>query len=292
VGRADRFVATTWWTAHVAARALGGEPFLYLIQEYEPYTFSMSTWAALAEQSYRFPHTALFSTELLREHFRRHGIGVYAGGAEAGDAASATFRNAITAVTAPAAAELASRRPRRLLFYARPEPHAARNLFELGVLALGRAAADGVFADGWELRGIGTTSLGRRLAVGGGASLELLPRTAQGDYAAVLRRHDVGLALMHTPHPSMVPIEMAAAGMLTVTSSFEHKTPEAMAAISPNLLTAAPTVEGVAAALAEAVAGSADVERRLAGSVVDWPRSWDETFPDTLMARIEELLSR
>ena len=59
----------------------------------------------------------------------------------AGDAGSAAFRNAITAVEPPPArASCARRRPRRLLFYARPEPHAARNMFELGALALGARA--------------------------------------------------------------------------------------------------------------------------------------------------------
>jgi glycosyltransferase involved in cell wall biosynthesis len=288
----DRLVASTWWTAHIAAHALrdlDAERFLYLIQEYEPFTFPNGTWAALAEQSYRFPHTALFSTELLREWFRLHGIGVYAAGTETGDRDSVAFRNAITPVQPPTAAELAARGSRRLLFYARPEPHAARNLFELGALALRRAHADGAL-DGWELRGIGTVDLGRRLSLGGGAMLDLLPRAAQGAYGALLREHDVGLALMHTPHPSLVPIEMASAGLVTVTSAFENKTPEKLAAISPNLLTAEPTVEGVAGALAEAVAAAGDAERRVAGSAVDWSRDWRDSFDDALLDRVSELL--
>jgi hypothetical protein len=133
VSRDDRFVATTWWSAHVAEdarRRLGLERFLYLIQEYEPFTFPMSTWGALAEQSYRFPHVALFSTELLRGFFRREQLGVFGG--PDGEEASLAFANAITPVAAPDAATLATRTSRRLLFYARPEPHAARNLFELG----------------------------------------------------------------------------------------------------------------------------------------------------------------
>ena len=285
-------IASTWWTAHLAADVVaraGRERFLYLIQEYEPFTFPMGTWAALSEQSYRFPHTALFSTELLQEYFRRHRLGVYADGDAAGDAASAAFRNAITAVTPPTAEGLRARRTKRLLFYARPEPHAARNLFELGVLALREAVRDGTLR-GWELRGIGTVALGRRLALGPGTDLELLPRSGQDAYAALLAEHDVGLALMHTPHPSLVPMEMASAGLLTVTSAFEHKTPAAMAAISSNLLTAEPTVAGVAAALAEAVAGAGDAERRVAGSAVDWPRNWDATFGPALLDRVDELL--
>ena len=245
VSRDDAFVATTWWTAHIAHAALDGGRFLYLVQEYEPFTFAMGSYAALADESYRFPHFALFSTELLRDFFRRRGLGVYAGGAAAGDAASAAFENAISAVDAPDASELAGRRPRRLLFYARPEPHAARNMFEVGVLALGRALESGAFA-GWELDGIGTVRGGRRLELGGGASLRLLPRVGQEEYAQLLRAHDVGLSLMYTPHPSLVPIEMASAGMLAVTNTFENKTAEALAAISPNLIAAEPGIEPIA----------------------------------------------
>jgi beta-1,2-rhamnosyltransferase WsaF-like protein/glycosyl transferase family 2 len=288
VGREDRFVASTWWSAHVAAAAaaeLNGERFVYLIQEYEPFTFPMGTYAALAAGSYRLPHYALFSTELLRDYFRRHGLGVYADDREAGDRDSASFQNAITAVPRPDAAELAERTSRRLLFYARPEPHAARNMFELGVLALSRALDDGVL-EGWELRGIGARQRGGRIDLGGGARLELLRRADQRAYAELLREHDVGLALMYTPHPSLVPIEMASAGMLTVSNSFDNKTPDALAAISPNLVAAEVSVEAIAAKLGQAVAGVGDVERRVLGSDVQWSRDWDTSFDDALLARV------
>ena len=291
VSRGDRFIATTWWTAHVAdaaVRALETRRFLYLIQEYEPFTFPMGTWAALAEESYRFDHAALFSTDLLRDFFRRREIGVYANG---GDAASAAFQNAITPVEPPTAQELAARNTRRLLFYARPEPHAARNMFELGLLAIDRALGRGAFRD-WELHGIGTVEAGRRVSVGGGAALDVLPRAAQADYAGVLRDHDVGLALMHTPHPSLVPIEMASAGMLTVTNSFENKTAEAMAEISPNITAAEPGIEAIAAALCNASEAAGDLDRRVAGSRVGWSRSWDDSFDDGLMDRVSALLDR
>jgi hypothetical protein len=284
VSRDDAFVASTWWTAHIAHRAREGR-FLYLIQEYEPFTFPMGSYAALADESYRFPHYALFSSELLRDYFRRHRLGVYAGAA--GDRESAAFENAITPVTP--AADLAGRRPRRLLFYARPEPHAARNMYELGVLALGRALERGAFM-GWDLHGIGTVRSGRRIDLGGGSYLRLLPRAAQDDYAGVLREHDVGLALMYTPHPSLVPIEMAAAGMLTVTNSFENKTAEAMAAISPNIVAATPGVEDVAAALCEAAADVEDAERRVRGSRVAWSRDWHASFGDDLLDRVTAFL--
>jgi len=293
VSRADAFVATTWWTAHIAHAALRGldaKRFVYLIQEHEPYTFPMGSHAALAAGSYALPHRALFSTELLRDHFRRAGLGVYAAGRAAGDRDSAAFENAITVIAPPAAATLAARRERRLLFYARPEPHAARNMYELGVLALGRALELGAFAGGWKLHGIGTVDGAGRIDLGG-ASLELLPRADQAAYAARLREHDVGLALMYTPHPSLVPIEMASAGMLCVTNTFANKTAAALEAISPNLIGAEPTVEAIAEALCAAAAGAGDAERRARGAHVRWSRDWDASFDDALLARLAGFLA-
>ena len=56
----------------------------------------MGTYAALAEQSYELPHAALFSSELLRDYFRRHHIGVFAGGSdgEAGISLAAASQHA------------------------------------------------------------------------------------------------------------------------------------------------------------------------------------------------------
>jgi hypothetical protein len=293
----DGFIATTWWTAHIAHRTLGQlgderERFLYLIQEYEPFTFPMGTYAALARQSYDFPHSALFSSELLRGYFRAHRIGVYAAGQSAGDARSRAFENAITAIDPPTAGELAGRTTKRLLFYARPEEHARRNLYELGLLALGRAAEDGCFAAGWELHGTGTVGERRSVTIGPGVQLELLPRSGQGEYARLLRDHDLGLALMYTPHPSLVPIEMASAGMLTVTNTFENKTAEALAAISPNLIAAEPSIEGVAGALRGAVAQVEDLERRAAGAAVNWSRDWSRSFDRSLLHWVADALRR
>lgn len=293
LSRQDRFVATTWWTGHIAAEALAhveAERFLYLIQEYEPFTFPMGSYAALAEGSYRLAHRALFSSELLREYFRRHQIGVFAHGPQAGEADSLAFQNAITPVRAPTADELGQRPSRSLLFYARPEPHAARNMFELGALALAGAVQEGLFQDGWRLHGIGTVARAAELDLGRGISLSLLPRSDQRSYAEVLREHDVGLALMYTPHPSLVPIEMASAGMLTVTNSFENKTAAALGEISSNLITAEPSIAGVVGGLRAASERVNDFEARARGSAVDWSSDWRRSFDDELMARLEAML--
>jgi hypothetical protein len=65
-----------------------------------------------------------------------------------------------------------------------------------------------------------------------------------------------------------------------------------MAAISPNLIAAEPSIDAIADALCEAAGAADDVDRRLRGSRVDWSRDWAYSFDDPLMARVEALLWR
>ena len=288
----DRFIATTWWTAHLAREAVGKTErgrFLYLIQEYEPYTFVMGSWAAAAMNTYEFPHVAVFSTEMLRDFFRQRGYGVFSAGRKEGERLSTSFQNAITAVEPPTAEELADRRSRRLLFYARPAHHAARNMFELGLSCLVEAVEQGVFGPEWEFHGVGGVTEGS-LQLTDSVPLTLLPRQGQRAYAELLPQHDVGLSLMFTPHPSLVPIEMASAGMLAVTNGFETKTAEAMAAISPNLITVEPSREGIVGGLRYAVAAADDHRARAEGAAVDWSRDWEQSFDEEVMRRIVAML--
>ncbi len=293
VNPGDRFVASTWWTAHLAHGALSRlerDRFLYLIQDYEPIFHPMGSSYALAEQSYEFPHVALFSTELLREFFRAHGIGVFANGDEAGTSASTSFQNAITPVDPPSADQLRARAGRRLLFYARLEDYTPRNLFNLGVIALTELLAEGLFSDEWEFFGVGTVGGADRVKLGPRAVLELLPRQSETRYGDMLRKHDLGLSLMYSPHPSLVPLEMASAGMLVVTNTYENKTPAALAEISQNLVAIEPTVEGIKRGLRDAVGRLDDVEARARGAKVNWSTDWETSFDSQVMDRVAALL--
>jgi hypothetical protein len=78
--------------------------------------------------------------------------------------------------------------------------------------------------------------------------------------------------------------------MLTVTNSFENKTAEAMAAISSNLITVEPSLEGIAGGLRDAADRVRDFDGRVRGSNVRWSRGWGQSFEDHLMARVESAL--
>ena len=289
----DAFVATTWWTAHIARQAtkdLGHREFLYLIQEYEPFTFPMGTFASLARETYNWPHRALFSTRFLRQYFRQERLGVFANTDGDGEERCAVFDNAITDVGSITAATIRARTERRLLFYARPEGHASRNMFELGVLALCAAIEANAFDSRWEFIGIGSVGPASRVPLAKGRYMQLLPRQSQAEYKKVLMGHDIGLSLMYTPHPSLVPIEMASAGMVTVTNTFGNKTVEALQGISSNLIAVAPTVEDLASALRAAVLRVEDFDARAAGADVNWCKHWDQAFHTTFLLRVAEFI--
>jgi glycosyltransferase involved in cell wall biosynthesis len=290
----DVFLATNHWAAHVAhdaSRQLGQERFVYLIQEWETGFHPLGVLAAFADQSYDLPHYALFSTELLREYFRRGRLGVYRDSVRMGERRSASFENAITVGEPPEQEELAARTVRKLLFYCRPEEHARRNLFELGILSLVQAIEGGAFPGEWEFHGIGSVDWTGSIALTRSVTLRLLPKQDLLSYRRMLSGYDVGLSLMYTPHPSLVPLEMAASGMLTVTNTFANKTPERLQEISTNLLPVEGTVEGVTAGLREAAAGVTDFERRLAGTRVHWSTTWDEAWNPAVLGRLREFLA-
>lgn len=289
----DVFVATTWWTAYIArnaVRQLGREAFLYLIQEYEPLTFPAGSFSAMAAETYNWPHFALFSTDFLREYFRERSLGVYRTGITSGDLRACAFNNAITPVPPVTREELTCRARRKLLFYGRPEEHAARNMFELGVLALGKAIEEGVFGEEWDFTGVGATSATGRIPLAGQRCMRLLPRTGQAQYSQLLAEHDLGLSLMYTPHPGLVPIEMAAAGMVVVTNTFANKTREALGAISRNIIAVEPSLEGLMTGLREGAAGVEHFDARVSGSRVAWPRNWEEALNRDVIEKVLEFV--
>lgn len=286
----DRFVATNCWAAHIAhetVQALEEKRFLFMIQEYEPYFLPMNSISALFQQAYDFPQVALFSTALLADFFRREKIGVFK--QPGGEADAAIFSNAIQKFHPTR--ETLLRTERRVLVYARPEEHAARNLFELGMIALAKLVRDPrVTLDNWSFHGVGSIDRHVNLELAPGVPLQLLPKTSLQDYIDMMPRFDVGLSLMLTPHPSLVPLEMASAGMWAVTNTFANKTSEALSAISSNLIGVAPTVDGIVDGMVQAMLRVENIDARLAGAEVAWPVTWDEAFPPESLDRMRHFL--
>lgn len=276
VGRADMLFATAWWTAHYAASLMGAmssNQFVYMIQDFEPGFYKLSTEYALAMETYGMRMRPVVCGELLAEYLREAGIGRFA---DPGFAETClVFEPAIDRSRFHAGVKRDPDGPHRLLFYARPE--APRNLFEMGLLAL-RQAVDrrAITATEWELWFIGGAVPPRDL--GRGVVIRQHPWLDYDRYAALLRSCDVGVSLMLSPHTSYPPLEMAACGASVVTNTFANKTADRLGSYSQNLLPVVPTVASIAAGVLEAVARTPDAGERQRGSAVNVPATWDDAF--------------
>ncbi len=290
VSKEDIFIATSCWTAHVAHQAaldMGRERFIFFAQEYEPIFYPMSSTYALANQAYTFPQYTIFSTELLREFFEENRLGPFTECNEGRKENTVCFRNAVN-VFPITESTMSLRKRKKFLYYARPERHAARNMFELGILGLSAAIEDGLFdLDQWEFHGIGSVGGLKKIRLHEGVVLKLMPKTSLNEYLSLLPTYDLGLSLMLSPHPSLVPIDMASAGLVTVTNTFLNKTRERWLEVSSNIVAVPPTVEGIKAGLAIAIGEVGNYSKRIAGSKVNWPTSWKDAFNDEFMSKLK-----
>lgn len=293
ISPADAFVGYSFWTcikAHRLAEAVG-KKFIFFLQEYEPIFHPHDSYYAIGSYVYRLPHRAIFNTRLLSDYFRSKWLGVFGRyDGEELDRHHVAFQHALTPTSPPSIDQLAGRRTRRLLFYGRPEGHARRNLFEIGILALREAVSRGVFDGDWEFHGVGTLGPEYDVDLGHGRTMKLSGTLPQGDYGAALREFDIGLSLMLAPHPSILPFEMASAGQVVVTNAYESRTADVLRAISGNLEPCEADPFSVADALAAAVTRVGQHEDRIEGAAFDWVRNWDGAFNDEVMERISGML--
>jgi len=279
VSRDDTCIATVWysaWFARKIADATGSAaPFLYLIQDYETRFFPGNSLAALAEQSYSFNYFALFSTEPLRDYFLRNDIGRIGSDGKS----HAYFNNACSSRLVERSAFRAlneAKKKRRIVFYSRPVVD--RNMFELAALTLIRAFEDGIFDhEEWECVGMG---LGEAvISFGDGTTTTALPRMTLREYQEAVAEFDICLTLMASPHPSLVPMDLAGSGAVVVTNTFETKTASYLEGLSGNIIPAEPDVAALLAALRIARDRCDDLDgRHRNASTMAYPRDWSQSF--------------
>jgi len=100
------------------------------------------------------------------------------------------------------------------------------------------------------------------------------------------------MSLMYTPHPSLVPLEMAAAGLITVTNTYANKTEQKLKQISDNFEVGEATIESLASALKRAEARTENLEARAQAANINWPTSWEAAFANNLLQPLFTELAR
>ena len=149
IGGDDTFMASLWTTAHQANSLLHlttTKEFLYLIQDFEPGFYPLSSRYAMALETYGFPHRPIVNQAVLANFFAASKIGRFA---EPGFRERCiTFEPAIDKqVFRPATNKIKPAGPRTLLVYARPSN--PRNMLGLAIEALKLAINEEVFREDW-----------------------------------------------------------------------------------------------------------------------------------------------
>jgi O-antigen biosynthesis protein len=220
VGERDVFIATSWWTAHLAREvvtaqrqnfAQAAQQFVYLIQDFEPGFYPWSARYLLARRTYtaRDTYVPVFNTSLLRDFLVEQGLGA---------ADDLCFEPVLNDGVKQTLAVEQTPRGRQVLVYGRPTVE--RNAFPLLVMALRELVAQHDVT-GWSFVSVGEQHA--PVALGKGLKLSALGKLSIRDYGRELKRSAAGISLMVSPHPSYPPLEMAAAGLWVVTNHYGQK---------------------------------------------------------------------
>lgn len=284
----DNCVATVWYSAYFAekiAQATGGRPFLYLIQDFEAAFYPFNSQYCISRNSYDFKYHTLSSSSALLKYLKVNSI-------ISDDPAikSLSFDNAYSSsIYDEDQFHIEKKKSKkRFVFYSRPAVN--RNMFEMAALALIDAYKKGAFDDGeWEFYGMGIGNTTVQLA--NGVEVTQLPRMPLDEYEAITKTFDLCLTLMSSPHPSLIPMDLAASGAIVVTNTFETKTPEYLTSISKNIIPARPDLHALSAAIVEGVKRTNDTKARYENATVNWPKSWSETWTDKHREFIREIFS-
>jgi hypothetical protein len=245
----DLCLTTSWWTTRSVRGAVDPARIVYLLQEDERGFYPLGDDHLRCSEMLADPALCyVINSELLRQHLAAEGM---APGGIAFEPASAA---------AGSAAEPRCGTLKNFFFYARLTHH-PRNLFWRGLEVLGAAIDTRILdPDEWDFYAVGNAAETIRLP--GGVPVHAFPALSWDDYTALVRRMDLGLSLMHTPHPSYPPLDLAAAGAVVVTNRFGVK--QSLQNYSRNILCAEPTVAGLLDGLRDGVALCTDTQARLA----------------------------
>jgi hypothetical protein len=271
MGSDEIILTTSWWGTASALRTIDAKRIFYLVQEDERRFYSFGDerlWCSevLNNSDLRF----IVNTHMLHRYFAGEGIKSIA---ENGVAFEPAFPETLYW---PNQDESGARKT--FLFYARPNH--PRNLFYRGLEAISEAIERGLLPPNlWDFHFVGSNVPLVKLPLGIKPTVhDTLP---WAEYAALIRRTDLGLSLMATPHPSYPPLDLAASGAVVVTNKDGPKT--SLAHYSANILCVEPSLDALVSALGEgAKLAQANSQRAANYAANTIARDWNVALRDVL----------
>jgi hypothetical protein len=187
-------------------------PIIYIIQDYEPLFYRLSSTHMLARAAFatRNPCWGLFNSVELYDFFQAQGHHVEK--AYVFDPKLSADLKGFLKGEAPIKAT-------RILVYGRPS--IPRNCYPAVVKGLRRWVARYPGQSAWDVVSAGLPH--PPVLLGAARSMRSLGMLPLGSYGDLLRTTAVGLSLMASPHPSYPPLEMAHFGLRTITNGYANK---------------------------------------------------------------------
>ena len=244
----DRFITTSWWTTE-AARYIPRQQLFYLLQEDERAFYPAGDdYLRCSNILHDESISLLVNSRLLFDHLAQ-------------DMTNINLRGSYFEPAFPSHLFYPEPRAeavkRTLFFYARPNN--PRNLFYVGCEVIQEALSSGILPkDEWRLLLCGKDI--PAISFSPSIDVEVKENLRWDEYASFVRRADVGLSLMLTPHPSYPPLDLAASGAVVVTNSFSVK--QDLDFYSRNILVADPSLPALVETLKKAVSLAADRQTR------------------------------
>lgn len=280
VSENDTSLATVWYSAYFAEKiqkTCNNAPFFYLIQDYETHFYSGSTNAMLAEQTYKMNFNAMFSTKMIQEYFLQNNVG------EIRDRnLNYIFYNNCCSRALPTEVAFVNQNTnksrRKLIFYSRPVVD--RNMFDLGALLIITAIERKLInVNDWDFYGIGLGNAPLKLSED--RFLCQLPRMNLKDYMESISGYDLGISLMASAHPSLVPFDLAGSGCVVLTNNCYNKNQKYFDEISSNIISADPNLEDLLQGFVKALSKVDDLSSRYnAANDMNFPTTWEETWTE------------
>lgn len=223
VSEKDQFMFTSWWSAYVIQNEYyewvqrghkDPNPFLYLIQDYEPGFYAWSSGYLLAESTYKceFPQIAIFNSHELEEYVMAKGYHFLK---------TYCFDPVLNRVLGEEVQKLDQTvfKRKQILVYGRPSVE--RNAFKVLVESLKKWVSMQEDASSWTILSAG--EMHPPVYLGEGMYLESVGKLTIEEYAKVLRESYAGVSLMVSPHPSYPPLEMSVFDVKVVTNGYRNK---------------------------------------------------------------------
>lgn len=263
------FLTTSWWTTRSLLNSIPPEQIIYLIQEdermfYPHGNLHLNATEVFLNDKIRF----VVNTKLLYDHFLRSPDNNVA-------SSSLWFEPAFPINSYYCNGRKGSNR--QFLFYARPKTD--RNLFVRGLEVIEESILKGYLDQSWTYVFVGANI--PKLVLPRGCSYEAVENVNWQTYLEYVRRTDLALSLMYTPHPSYPPLDVVACGGVVVTNQFGNKI--SLNRYSENLICRPVDVPSLVDGIRQGVGLALDYQTRehnFAAQKLN--RNWEVSFADVL----------